>query len=66
MAAVLRVAVAAGGGWVAVRALGGSDGLFVALAAALIVYGIANAMAVARGAWFAGVKEPAAQPSCHT
>ena len=52
MVAVLRVVIAAGGGWFAVVALGNSNGLFVALAAALVVYGIANAAAVAGGAWF--------------
>jgi putative MATE family efflux protein len=52
MVAVLRVVIAAGGGWFAVIALGNSDGLFVALAAALVVYGLANAAAVAGGTWF--------------
>jgi putative MATE family efflux protein len=59
MVAVLRVVIAAGGGWFAVVALGNSNGLFVALAAALVVYGIANAAAVAGGAWFkAAQSEP--------
>jgi Na+-driven multidrug efflux pump len=65
MVAVLRVVIAAGGGWFAVIALGNSNGLFVALAAALVVYGLANAAAVAGGAWFKRVKRPAlaaAQP----
>ena len=52
MVAVLRVVIAAGGGWFAVIVLGNSNGLFVALAAALVVYGLANAAAVAGGAWF--------------
>jgi putative MATE family efflux protein len=52
MVALLRVVIAAGGGWFAVMALGNSNGLFVALAAALVVYGLANAAAVAGGAWF--------------
>ena len=45
-------------------------GLFVALAAALVVYGIANVVVVASGVWFAMAKPrvkpkhlPAAQPS---
>jgi len=66
MVAVLRVVIAIGGGWFAVTALGGSNGLFVALAAALVVYGVANAWAVAGGVWFgtAGKQPlPAAQPS---
>jgi len=52
MVAVLRVVIAAGGGWFAIMVLGNSNGLFVALAAALVVYGLANAAAVAGGAWF--------------
>src|SRR5882757_7108178 len=49
---VLRVVIAAGGGWLAVKYFGGSAGLFVAIAAALVVYGLANVAAVAGGAWF--------------
>ena len=64
--AVARVVIAAGGGWIAVRSFGGSTGLFVALAVAIVVYGVANVVAVASGAWFAEPKPkalPAAQPS---
>jgi Na+-driven multidrug efflux pump len=50
--AVLRVVIAAGGGWIAVKYFGGSIGLFVAIAAALVIYGVANVVAVAGGAWF--------------
>jgi putative MATE family efflux protein len=71
MIAVLRVLIAAGGGFLAVTKLGGSTGLFVALAAALVVYGFANVAAVAGGAWFTSPRKaaktkgplPAAQPS---
>ena len=59
MVALLRVVIAAGGGWFAVIVLGNSNGLFVALAAALVVYGLANAAAVAGGAWF---KAPQSEP----
>lgn len=52
LAAMLRVAIAAGGGWLAVIAFGHSNGLFVALATALVVYGIANGLIVASGVWF--------------
>jgi len=64
MAAILRVTIAAGGGWLAVTALGGSDGLFIALAVALVVYGLANAAVVASGAWFRTPRQalPAPQP----
>ena len=63
--ALLRVVIAAGGGWFSVIVLGNSNYLFVALAAALVVYGLANAATVAGGAWFKRVKWPAlaaAQP----
>jgi putative MATE family efflux protein len=67
MIAVLRVIIAAGGGWIAVTKFGGSHGLFVALAVAIVVYGFANVAAVASGAWFTTPKMkaplPAAQPS---
>jgi len=66
MVAVLRVVIAAGGGWLAVRTLGGSTGLFAALALALFVYGIANVAAVAGGVWFMTPRlkpVPAAQPA---
>ena len=56
MVAVLRVIIAAGGGWIAVTKLGGSNGLFVALAGAMLVYGLANVAAVAGGAWFTTAK----------
>lgn len=52
MAAVLRVVIAAGGCWLAVRLFGGSAALFTVIAAALVIYGFANAVAVAGGAWF--------------
>jgi putative MATE family efflux protein len=59
MVALLRVVIAAGGGWFAVIVLGSGNGLFVALAAALVVYGLANAAAVAGGAWFKSIqREP--------
>jgi Na+-driven multidrug efflux pump len=64
--AVARVVIAAGGGWLAVRSLGGSTGLFAVLAGAIVIYGVANAVAVASGSWFAEPKPkalPAAQPS---
>jgi putative MATE family efflux protein len=67
MIAVLRVIIAAGGGWIAVTKFGGSQGLFVALATAIVVYGFGNVAAVASGAWFTTPKVkgalPAAQPS---
>ena len=66
MIAVLRVTMAAGGGWIAVTQFGGSIGLFAALGTALVIYGIANVVAVASGVWFTAPNPkavPAAQPS---
>ncbi|MEW6453784.1 MAG: MATE family efflux transporter [Pseudomonadota bacterium] len=66
MVAVLRVVIAAGGGWIAVTQFGGSSGLFIVLSVALVIYGIANVVAVASGVWFTAPKQkavPAAQPS---
>jgi putative MATE family efflux protein len=51
-AALVRVVVAVGGGWLAVRVFGGGTGLFTALGVALVVYGVATAATVAGGAWF--------------
>jgi putative MATE family efflux protein len=64
--AVLRVIIAAGGGWFVVTKFGGSTGLFVVLAVAMVVFGAANAAAVAGGAWFKEQKPkavPAPQPT---
>ena len=51
--AVVRVVIAAGGGYAAVVLLHGSSAiLFAILAAALVIYGLLNAAAVASGVWF--------------
>ncbi|MFA6266083.1 MAG: MATE family efflux transporter [Pseudolabrys sp.] len=51
--AVLRVLIAAGGGYIAVVWLnGGSATLFAILAVALVVYGVLNVAAIASGVWF--------------
>jgi putative MATE family efflux protein len=47
-----RLVIAAGGGWLALHFGGGVSGVFLALAAALVVFGCINAAAVASGAWF--------------
>ncbi len=62
MVAILRVLIAAAGGWLAVTMLGGSLSLFVALATAMIAFGVANAAAVAAGAWFKKAKTPCLSP----
>jgi len=57
IAAALRVTVAAGGGWLAIRHGFGVTGLFIALGVALALFGGINAAAIAAGAWF-GQAEP--------
>ena len=47
-----RLIVAVGGGWLALHWTGEMHGVFAALAAALVVFGLINAAAVASGAWF--------------
>jgi len=48
----LRVIVAIGGGWLALRLTGSLNWLFAALAFGLIVYGVGITVAVKSGAWF--------------
>jgi len=64
-AAVLRVVIAAGGGWLAVAWFGGSTTLFAVIAAALVTYGLANVAAVAGGVWFKE-RKPAAKAAAAT
>lgn len=51
-AGVLRMLIAVLGGWAAFHLTGSLSGVFAALAAALVVYGLAVATAVASGVWF--------------
>ncbi len=51
VAAIVRVAVGAVGGWLAVKVTGRIELLFVAVGLALAVFGILNTLAVASGAW---------------
>lgn len=48
----LRLAIAAGGGWLALSLTGSLAWLFAAVAAALVVYGVTLALAVRSGVWF--------------
>jgi hypothetical protein len=48
----LRVSVAIGGGWLALRVTGSLNWLFAALALGLIVYGVVLTAAIVSGAWF--------------
>ncbi len=52
LAGFARLALAGGGGWLAIHWLGsGLTGLFVAVSLALFVFGSANALAIHLGAW---------------
>jgi putative MATE family efflux protein len=55
---VARLAIAASGGWLALRWGGGLAQLFLAQGAALVIYGLINAGAVAGGAWFGPIGWP--------
>src|SRR3989442_8793754 len=52
LANLTRLAIAAGGGWLALRWTGNLSHVFLALSAALAAFGLINAGAVASGAWF--------------
>lgn len=47
-----RLVIASAGGWLALRWTGSLTAVFVALSVALATFGLINAAAVARGAWF--------------
>jgi putative MATE family efflux protein len=51
-AGLLRMLIAIGGGWMALRMTGSLGWLFAALSAALAIYGLTLAAAIASGAWF--------------
>jgi putative MATE family efflux protein len=52
LANLTRLAIAAGGGWLALRWSGDLSAVFVAQSAALVTFGLIIAAAVASGAWF--------------
>jgi putative MATE family efflux protein len=52
LANLMRLTLAAGGGWLALRWSGDLSHVFMALSAALAAFGLINAAAVASGAWF--------------
>jgi putative MATE family efflux protein len=54
IANMARLVIAAGGGFIALRLTGDLTDVFVALAFALVSFGLINAAAVARGVWFKG------------
>ena len=66
VAATTRVIIAAAGGWLMLVMFGSTEGLFAAVAFALLVFGAINAIAVASGVWFKQPKlkaMPAARPA---
>lgn len=54
IASIMRVVIAAGGGWIAIRLGGGVNSVFAVLGAALAIYGAMTVVAVASGVWFRG------------
>ena len=58
LANLTRLAIAAGGGWLALRWGGDVSHVFLAQSAALAIFGLMNAGAVAGGAWFGPVGWP--------
>lgn len=63
LANLTRLAIAAGGGWLALRRGGDLSHVFVTLSIALTAFGLINAGAVAGGAWFGRVRWPRAHPA---
>ena len=55
LANLMRLAIAVGGGWLALHLGGGLVHIFLVQSAALTVFGLINAAAVAGGAWFGPV-----------
>jgi Na+-driven multidrug efflux pump len=58
-----RLAVAALGGWLALRWGGGLTQVFIAQAVALVVYGLVNSASIAGGAWFGPLGWPRFGPA---
>ena len=58
LANLMRLAIAAVGGWLALGWSGDLSHVFLALSAALAVFGLMNAAAVAGGVWFGPIGRP--------
>lgn len=54
LAGLIRMVVAAGGGWIVLRMTGSLTAMFAVVALAVALYGIVLGVAVASGAWFRG------------
>ena len=59
LANLARLAIATIGGWLALHPSGNLSHVFLAMSAALTVFGLINAAAVAGGAWFGPIPWPA-------
>jgi putative MATE family efflux protein len=62
-AGLMRLLVAIGGGWLALRATGSLGAMFLVLGGALAVYGVLVGASVAAGAWFSGAAGRGCGPS---
>jgi Na+-driven multidrug efflux pump len=62
VAGLLRLIIAVGGGWMALRFTGSLGWVFVALSAALVTYGLLIFAAVASGVWFRAACPTGAEP----
>jgi len=60
LAGLLRMAIALGGGWLALRATGSTTWLFTAIGTGMLAYGVIVTAAVASGSWFRRAAVPAA------
>ena len=60
MSGLIRLLVAIGGGWIALRLTGSLTWLFAALTVALVIYGVTLMTAIASGVWFRQGKSGAA------
>jgi putative MATE family efflux protein len=58
LAGMLRMVLAVGGGWVALRLTGSLTWVFAALSVALIMYGATLSSAIASGVWFRNYNRP--------
>src|SRR2546421_10374058 len=58
LANLVRLVIAAGGGWLALRWSADVSYVFAALGAALAAFGLITAGAVATGAWFGPIVRP--------
>jgi Na+-driven multidrug efflux pump len=52
LSGLLRLVIAVGGGWVALHLTGSLAWVFLALAAAMVVYGVVLTAIIASGSWF--------------